>query len=150
MPAVVHVPRARRQASLLTVLPEPLDATKAPVARSPQEIVFSGALTSQEMLAYVAVRMAERSGPGNTELFRALVTEFAGFDAQLAEELIAFPDEALLELPGSLVSLSASGDALWRTGRWSAGCHAEVGGSADVTCCMNCTCPDMQVGPARC
>jgi hypothetical protein len=126
--AVLHVPRARGLARLLVLLPESLSSTKAPVSRYPQEFVFSGALTPQEMQAYVAVRMAERSGPGNTELFRMLVTEFAGFDPQLAEELIAFSDEKLLELPGSLATVSARGDALWRTGRWSAGCYAEVGG----------------------
>jgi hypothetical protein len=126
--AVLHVARASGQASVIAVLPESLGATKAPIARPPQQIVFSGALTTQEMQAYVAVRMEERSGPGSTELFRMLITEFAGFDAQLAEELIGFSDEALLLLPTSLSALSAAGDALWRTGRWSAGCYADVGG----------------------
>lgn len=126
--AVAHVPRARGQASVIAVLPQSLDATKAPIGRPPQQIVFSGALTPHEMQAYVAVRMADRSGPGSTELLRMLVTEFAGFDAQLAEELIGFSDEALLDLPASLASLSAANDSLWRTGRWSAGCYADVCG----------------------
>lgn len=126
--SVTHVPRSRGQPTLVVMLPQSLDAPTTPVVRRPQDIVFSGALTHQEMEAYVAVRMGDRSGPGDTELLRMLVSEFAGFDAQLAEQLIRFSDEAILGLPNSLGALYASGDARWRTGRWSAGCYTEEGG----------------------
>jgi len=125
---VSDVPRTRGQVCLIALLPQSHDATKAPVARCPQEIVFSGALTAEEMQAYVAVRMTDRSGPDSTGLLRWLVTEFAGFDAQLAEELMAMSDELLLALPKSLEALSAQADNRWRTGRWSTGCYANVGG----------------------
>ena len=126
--AVGHVPRQRGQLSLVVVLPQSLDAPRPPIASRPQDIVFAGALTAQEMQAYVAVRMGTRSGPGDTELLRTLVSEFAGFDAQLAEDLIAFSDQAILGLPNSLGMLSGHDDARWRTGRWSAGCYADIEG----------------------
>ena len=126
--STAQLQRARGQLSLVAILPETLDAAREPIASTSQEMLFSGALTPHEMQAYVAVRMGDRSGPGQTDLFRMLVTEFAGYDAQLAEELIGFSDEALLELPRSLQWSSSQGDSRWRTGRWSAGCYADIGG----------------------
>lgn len=126
--AIAHSNLDRNQLCILALLPEPLHSPAAPTARASNEIIFSGALNPQEMAAYVAVRMTDRSGPGGTGMLRMLVSEFAGFDARLAEELIALPDDALLALPHSLEALAARADARWRSGRWSAGCHAEIAG----------------------
>jgi hypothetical protein len=113
---------------VLALLPQALDAVNAPISHGPQEIIFSGALNPPEIAAYVAVRMIERSAPGGTGLLRMLVTEFAGFDAKLAEELIALSDETLLGLPRCLEAIAARSDQRWRSGRWAAGCWAEIGG----------------------
>lgn len=96
--------------------------------RSGYEIRFSGALSQEEMSAYLAVRMANRPGPHTTGLLRRLVTEFAGFDAHLAEELISFSDMDLLSLPDSLHGLAAQAEERWRSGQWAALCYAEVAG----------------------
>lgn len=129
MEALGNARRESDQPSILAILPEASDSPHIPTAGGPQEIVFSGALNPQEMAAYVAVRMTERSGPGSTGLLRMLVAEFAGFDAKLAEELIASSDENILALPRSLESIAARADQRWRSGRWGAGCFAEIGGT---------------------
>ncbi len=113
---------------LLALLPESSDATHAPVPRSERDIVFSGALSPEEMQAYVAVRMIDRAGPGETGLIRMLVTEFAGFDVQFAEQLMALPDTDLLGLPNSLTRIAALDDSRWRAGRWATGCYVEQRG----------------------
>ena len=112
---------------LIALLPEPPDAPREPCANCEQEIIFSGALREDEMAAYVSVRMTERSGPSRTGLFRRLVSEFAGFDALLAEELIALDDDRLLGLPISLEALAARSEARWGSGRWSQLCYAQMG-----------------------
>jgi hypothetical protein len=113
---------------LLALIPEVLEAPPPACVPGIREILFSGALSKEEMTAYVGVRMTERVGPEKTGLLRNLVTEFAGFDAQLAEELIGLSDEALFALPQSLESLSAQADSRWRSGRWSALCYADFAG----------------------
>jgi hypothetical protein len=115
-------------ARLLALIPEELEGIEPALANGIREIRFSGALSKEEMAAYVAVRMTERRGPANTGLLRNLVTEFAGFDAQFAEELVAFSDEALLALPLTLESLAAQADSRWRSGRWAALCYADLSG----------------------
>lgn len=76
-----------------------------------QTIAFDGTLASDEMHAYVALRMIGQHGPGTTALSRHLVTEFAGGDPMLAEELIRLPEAQLLLLPASL-SQAAHGCAI--------------------------------------
>jgi hypothetical protein len=114
---------------LLALIPEALEAPVTAFAHPNREIRFSGALSKEEMAAYVAVRMTERAGPAKTGLLRNLVTEFAGFDAQLAEELIACSDEALLALPQSLERFAGQADSRWRSGRWAALCYADFAGN---------------------
>lgn len=126
--SIADTRRDSERPRVLALLPEPLDAVNAPISRGPEEIIFSGALNPPEMAAYVAVRMIERSGPGGTGLLRMLVAEFAGFDAKLAEELIALSDDTLLSLPRCLESIAARSDQRWRSGRWAAGCYADIGG----------------------
>jgi hypothetical protein len=65
-------------------------------------VSFDGRLSVEEMHAYVTLRMVGHRGPGSTSLARHLVTEFAGSDAMLAEELMSLSHEDLLNLPQSL------------------------------------------------
>lgn len=113
---------------LIALLPEPDDAGREARSSARHEIIFSGALTVEEMAAYVSVRMIDRSGPAETGLLRRLVSEFAGFDAFLAEELMDLPDDQLLGLPASLENMGARSEARWGSGRWSQLCHAQVSG----------------------
>ncbi len=73
--------------------------------KSPKEFCFCGSLTEDEMHAYVTLRMVGSLGLGTSSLARHLVTEFAGSDPLLAEELMALPPDALLELPYTLARL---------------------------------------------
>lgn len=77
---------------------------------------FKGDLTEDEMHAYVTLRMVGRRGPGTTSLARHLITEFAGGDPLLAEELIAVSHDALLELPVTLAELPARREGHHRLG----------------------------------
>ncbi|MBP6892928.1 MAG: hypothetical protein KBC94_00780 [Pseudacidovorax sp.] len=72
-----------------------------------QRVSFDGALSPDEMHAYVSLRMLGQRGPGTTSLSRHLVTEFAGPDALLAEELMRLRHEELLRLPNSLSLVSS-------------------------------------------
>lgn len=87
---------------------------------------FDGALNSDEMSAYLGMRMSLTGGDGSQNdvlsfpmkrLARALVGEFAGFDAHFAEGLIRMSDEELMGLPrtlGALASRLAVCDTVWR------------------------------------
>lgn len=90
------------------------DDPLAPVA--PKTVQFNGDLNEDEMHAYVALRMVGRRGPGTTSLARHLITEFAGGDALLAEELLAVSHDALLELPVTLAGLPAGRAGQHRAG----------------------------------
>ena len=98
-------------------------------------VQFSGALSPEEMKAYVGMRMIGRRGPGSTALTQHLVAEFAGFDAGFAEELMRLDEHDLLELPHSL-SLMAhrmpTSDAIWRESRFDTGSVAEVNGDVQA------------------
>jgi hypothetical protein len=121
--------KGREQISVLALLPVSRRSADNPEVMRPEELVFAGALTVQELMAYVAVRMIDRGGPSDTGLLRMLVTEFAGFDVRLAEVLISLQDDALLALPRSLEPLCARSEPRWQSGRWSAGCYAHINGS---------------------
>lgn len=77
-------------------------------------IVFDGGLASDEMEAYVTHRMISTHGPGSTRLRRALVSEFAGFDAEFAEHLISLPVSSILGIQNLLTSIGAENQARWR------------------------------------
>jgi hypothetical protein len=126
--AVTGTERVPGQPSLLVLLPSPPGSHEIPRVQDTRHLVFTGALTPQEMQAYVALRMSDRNGPGDTGLFRSLVSEFAGIDAGLAEQLIGWTDEELLGLPRSLEALAAGSDDRWRRGRWADGCYVELKG----------------------
>lgn len=91
--------------------------------KNPNDVTlgFNGALTKDEMTAYVALRMVARPGPYNTKLFRSLVVEFAGYDAWLAEQLVEMSDAELLALPDSLSRLLDITPERWSTKDWAHG-----------------------------
>lgn len=84
-------------------------------------VEYDGALTYDEMTAYVGLRMLGRRGPGSTSLLRALVTEYAGFDVAMAERLMAMTASDLLRLPDSLDAILADDPLRWRTPSWLEG-----------------------------
>lgn len=77
-------------------------------------VVFDGGLSADEMEAYVIQRTIGRSKIGSTMLRRAIVSEFAGFDAAFAEQLMDLPDTSLLGVVTLLGSLAAEDRARWR------------------------------------
>ena len=94
-------------------------------------VTFSGALSPQEMKAYVAMRMIGRRGPGSTDLTQRLVAEFSGFDAGFAEELMVLSEQDLLNLPHSLANVAhrlPTLDSVWRDSRLETGSIAEIDG----------------------
>ena len=112
---------------LIALVPETIEGSSSNA--SDNEIRYSGALSHGEMSAYLAIRMADRSGPHTTGLLRQLVTEFSGFDASFAEVLMGFSDMELLAMPESLPSLVSDAEGRWRSGQWAALCYAELAGS---------------------
>jgi len=88
-------------------------------------IAFDGALMPAEIDAYVTQRMVTRSGPGSTCLARHLVTEYAGFDPALAEQLISFDTSRILALPESLTPLLGANLLRWSSDSWLAGTRTE-------------------------
>lgn len=89
--------------------------------RDVQVLAFDGSLSSDEIDAYVGIRMIGREGPGTTKLLRALVSEYAGFDVHLAERLIGFADDDILRLPESLGTLIEEDPLRWRVQDWAQG-----------------------------
>jgi hypothetical protein len=86
-----------------------------------QLITFDGGLTPDEMNAYVTLRMVNRPGPGSTRLLRAIVSEFAGFDAQFAERLMRLDDGQILAVRDHLDLLLGEDPERWRTLDWLIG-----------------------------
>jgi hypothetical protein len=68
-------------------------------------VAFNGALSPDEMYAYVALRMVGQNSPGSTSLTRHLITEFAGSDPILAEILMTLTPGELIRLPASLAQV---------------------------------------------
>ena len=96
-----------------------------------EQVIFSGALSPEEMKAYVAMRMIGRRGPGSTDLTQRLVAEFAGFDAGFAEELMVLSEQELMNLPNSLATVAhrlPTLDSVWRDSRLETGSIAEIDG----------------------
>lgn len=91
-----------------------------------QVLAFDGGLTKDEMEAYVALRMATRTGPGSTRLMRAIVSEFAGFDAEFAEKLISLDDGLIVRIREHLGLLMGEGHNRWRTKSWLLGTESIV------------------------
>lgn len=87
---------------------------------------FEGALGPDEMASYLGMRMAISGVAGVSpdvfdfpmnRLARALIAEFAGFDAHFAEALMRMTEAELLDLPNSLGVLAGRlpvNDTVWR------------------------------------
>lgn len=89
-------------------------------------IAFDGGLTASEMQAYVSQRMVSYEGPGSTSLYRHLVTEFAAFDAGMAERLADMDTGQLMALPQSLMPLVDENLLRWARRDWVYGTRSNV------------------------
>lgn len=89
-----------------------------------QIISFDGGLSSDEMDAYVGLRMIGRGGPGTTRLLKTIVSEFAGFDVVFAERLMELDDLRLIAVRDQLESIENEQQDRWRSGTWERGCRS--------------------------
>lgn len=83
-----------------------------------QVIIFDGGLSQDEMDAYVALRMLNRAGPGSTRLTRAIISEFAGFDVDLAEQLMQLDESQIVSIEDNLALLMGNSPFRWRHDSW--------------------------------
>jgi hypothetical protein len=83
-----------------------------------QVVVFDGALSFDEMDAYVALRMLDKQGPGSTRLTRMIVSEFAGYDVDFAEKLIALEEDRIINILDNLGGFMGDEPDRWRTRSW--------------------------------
>lgn len=83
-----------------------------------QVIAFDGGLSQDEMDAYVAIRMLDRPGPGSTRLTRAIVSEFAGFDVELAEQIMQLNESQIVNIMSNLGILMGDSPFRWRYDSW--------------------------------
>jgi hypothetical protein len=81
-------------------------------------ILFDPGLTQDEMDSYITFRMIDRHGPGSTDLVRAIIREFAGFDVELAERLMQFDDDQILDIRSHLGKIVAEDTDRWRRSSW--------------------------------
>jgi hypothetical protein len=81
-------------------------------------IAFDGGLTPDEMDAYVALRMLEIPGPGSTRLTRAIVSEFAGFDVEFAEQIISLDQSQIMRICENMGILQDDDQKRWRQPSW--------------------------------
>lgn len=81
-------------------------------------IAFDGALTPDEMDAYVALRMLEIPGPGSTRLTRAIVSEFSGFDVEFAEQIMSLDQSQIMRICENLDVLQDENQNRWRHPSW--------------------------------
>ena len=83
-----------------------------------QVIAFDGGLSPDEMDAYIAIRMLDRPGPGSTRLTRAIVSEFAGFDVELAEQIMQLNESQIVNIMSNLGILMGDSPFRWRYDSW--------------------------------
>lgn len=118
-----------REGCVHLLLDAPDDEDLKPRGSELIEVInFSAAMPREEMNAYVTMRMIERSGPGTTQLLRALIAEFAGYDPQLAEHLMNLPADEVLSLPDSLEVFEAAQGKIWETASFFNGTKAYMDG----------------------
>jgi hypothetical protein len=86
-----------------------------------QVITFDGGLSPDEMDAYIAIRMLSRQGPGSTRLARAIVSEFGGFDVELAERIMQLGESQIVNIIPNLPGLMTDGPLRWRYDSWLEG-----------------------------
>ncbi|MGL6161482.1 hypothetical protein [Microbulbifer sp.] len=93
-------------------------------------LVFDGGLNADEIGAYVSLRMGENVGPGQTRLYKAIVSEFAGFDVFFAEQLMRIKESDWLDLADKLPEFIAGDEVRWRHETWVDGTRTIAGGDA--------------------
>lgn len=108
-----------------------------------QAISFDGALSPDEMRAYLGMRLAiagaSSAEHGSSRVFefpkrrlaRSLIAEYAGFDAHFAEALMRMSDSEIMALPESLGVLATRlpvSDAVWRQTSEQAGTVTQIDG----------------------
>lgn len=81
-------------------------------------VVFDGGLSVDEMEAYVSLRMLDRAGPGSTRLTRYIVSEFAGFDVEVAEQMMRLDESQIVNIIENLPLLMGDTPARWKHDSW--------------------------------
>lgn len=97
------------------------DLLKDNVVEGLQIIVFDGGLTTDEMEAYVNLRMLNEPGLGSTRLTRAVVCEFASFDVTFAETLISQDPSRLVSIQEFLPEIASQYGDRGRSRSWAEG-----------------------------
>lgn len=95
-------------------------------------VSYDGGLTLDEMQAYVNLRAIGRAGPGSTRLLRVLISEYAGFDVQLAESLMRQDDNTLMNVREALHLLAEEDAQRWRESSWLAGSLSDADSAPHV------------------
>lgn len=80
--------------------------------------VFDGGLSIDEMEAYVSLRMLDRAGPGSTRLTRCIISEFAGFDVEVAEQIMRLDESQIVNIIDNLHLLMGETPARWKNDSW--------------------------------
>ena len=83
-----------------------------------QVITFDCGISADEMEAYVGLRLRGHIGPGTTRLCKGLITEFSGFDVELAERLIAMDESMILNIVEQLSAMMNQDPSRWRSASW--------------------------------
>lgn len=85
---------------------------------------FDGGISSEEMDAYVAMRMIEKMDlpngldTGELQLHKSLIASMAGFDPELAEKLLSWEPNKIISVTDNLTSLLDDEPARWSTTSW--------------------------------
>lgn len=129
--AFAEASQSKAEANRVTLVVVRADADPVWPSAGLTKVSLGGALSAEEMTAYVGMRMIGRRGPGSTALTQHLVAEFAGYDASFAEELMRLSEHELLGLPQSLALVAhrmTTSDTVWRESRLETGSVALVDG----------------------
>lgn len=81
-------------------------------------VSFDGGLSEDEMSAYITLRTTSRTGPGSTRLVQGIISEFAGFDVDFAEQLCSMSEAEVLSIRSSMANLIAGNEKRWREDSW--------------------------------
>lgn len=94
------------------------DVTEDSCGTSVRAVVFDGGLSVDEMEAYVSLRMLDRGGPGTTRLTRHIISEFAGFDVEVAEQIMRLDESQIVNIIDNLSLLMGETPARWKHDSW--------------------------------
>lgn len=85
---------------------------------------FDGGISSEEMEAYVAMRLIEKLelpnglDTGELQLRKSLIASMAGFDTELAEKLLGWDLNNIISVTDHLTSLIDDAPSRWTTTSW--------------------------------